>query len=183
VNSNYIGSTFIDGGMGYNNPSKLARDEVTEYHRTRQDIERPIAVLLSIGTGKTGGNCGENIGRSDHYNVRRRMMAHYRRFMRDSFNRWTDGREIEADMHRLAERDGFDYYRMDAAGLGKVKLDEWKKDEATLREIRESTNIYLDTGPVTESIQRLAEQLVQARKCRKRAWGPQKIEVCNFLHP
>jgi hypothetical protein len=72
---------------------------------------------------------------------------------------------------------------LDATGLGKVKLDEWKKDEAILREMRESTNIYLESGPVKENIQELAEQLVQARKCRKLAWDPQKIEVCNFLHP
>jgi len=170
--------------MGYNNPSKLARDEVTEYHRTRQGIERPIAVLLSIGTGEiAGGNCGGKNVRSDHYNGRRRMMAHYRRFIRDSLKRWTDVRGIETDMHGLAERDGFDYYRMDAAGLGKVKLDEWKKGDATLREMKGSTSEYLETAPVKEKIQRLAEQLVRARNFRKLAWDPQKIEVCNCLRP
>jgi len=164
-----VGNTFLDGGMGHNNPSKLAYDEVVELHQGKMDAF-PLRMLLNIGTGSQAGGTARPPSRR----------LRYVRLLTDSVRRWTDGREIPYDLQRLVgnEQQRFNYHRLDVhEGLQNIAMDEWKKNHATLQDIEAHTRTYLNSSEAQGTLVNAAKQLVEARVERERLWPREKIQV------
>jgi hypothetical protein len=162
TNSSFLraGTTFLDGGLGHNNPSKLAYDEVEEIHRGRV-AGFPIKVMVNIGTGRKATE-GTNIV--------------YRNGSRKT--------EVGHDYQNLSERERgcFDYYRLDVqSGLQDMDMDEWKKDGSTLVTIAQHTMTYLASTVVQSDLARAARQLVDARIARERLWTADKKTVITQI--
>jgi len=183
--ANLRGERFIDGGIGYNNPSWTAFSEVTEMHQQHRqnwrsahqiveqspttDLEKrsAVGVLVSIGTGKP--RPARLIGRAG--------LSRYVDYIRLTREMATDSERTHRSMvERIADIRDTHYYRFNVpTGLEDIKLDEWKtsKDPQgriipdTLRKIEVETNIYLQNPETRRKITECAKKLVELRRARK----------------
>jgi hypothetical protein len=133
---------------------------------------KSVALLLSIGTGDSTisrfeeGPLGKYWG---YVNAARRLAS-----------------ESKLPHHRvqgLTSLVGIPYFRFNVPvelGLGKMKLDEWKKPtkfnrckESTLEKIRRVTEQYCDQEDTQQQLKKVAEILVAHRKERTKSdlWG------------
>jgi len=181
--------TFIDGGMGHNNPSKLAYDEVLDLHSDKT-LDCPIQVLLNIGTGSRS-NIADRSGHSDiedgngtgrprwrfgSYVSETIRRWRYGRYISEAIRRLSDGSEVETDLNRLAFGK-FDYYRLDVkSGLHNIAMDEWKKDGLTLKTIQDYTRRYLQLEETQNALTNVAMKLVKARVERVGENNPRKAD-------
>jgi len=167
------GNTFLDGGLGHNNPSRLAFDEVVELHQGEVD-DCPIGVLLNIGTGRPPQKA-ENIAP-----IQNMRGFRYHRYLKDSEKSITAERETVHDLLRMAKskHHRFQYYHLEVDNeIGDMRMDEWKKDGSTLTRIRQCTNAYLSSTEVQNILNRVARQLVDARLETMHSWSAEKIKV------
>jgi len=105
--------TFLDGGMGHNNPVFEAVAEASHLTSSRQ----PVECLVSIGTG-TPGNKVIAVGQKALKKLAR--TAH----VQDAFLAVsTDAEKAHQDMAKTAKNSAFHYFRFNPPGGDRVKID------------------------------------------------------------
>ena len=105
--------TFVDGGLGYNNPTQALREEATHIWPSRD-----IGCIVSVGTGMVGDR---DIGRS--------LKPLFETLQAISTDTEKVAREVKEDLHHRY-RDQDVYFRFNIQhGLQDVSLEEWKEME------------------------------------------------------
>jgi hypothetical protein len=161
--------TFLDGGICFNNPSKLAYDEVTACHH---DItSTPIQLLLNIGTGILRTKPRQ----ATSHSRLRPLVAICTRLLHNhvfDVDQWADSRETRYDLNRLVREEGqMLYYCLHVQdGLPNLAMDEWKKDGSTLATIEAYTRSYIASRETQIMLNTVARLLVDARVVRERLW-------------
>lgn len=183
---------FQDGGTRANNPSYVAYVE----HCSLNGVERPPALLLSVGTGLKALN-------KDGFARERRGFLGLKMVFRKLRGKWANFRHMETmytdseDRHKIMEligRDGW-YKRLNVnQGLEDVSLGNWVKGEwtnpqtrqrkiipggKTLTTMEEATRTYLNRDTVSSPggrtehqlpkviVEQVAERLVRHRRLRE----------------
>jgi hypothetical protein len=155
----FDGRTFRDGAIGTNNPSHAALNEVYQMHRHAPKM------LLSLGTGLTDK---KKLKKSQKLAV----MKGWRNLQKTMVQIITDSEEI-ADSTEQACNDhrvSTDYRRWNAAGIGDIKLDEWKPSDTgaeTKKKIIDLTVKFLSQPSEHKALVKFAREVVNIR--RKRA--------------
>ena len=149
------GQTFLDGGIGSNNPSLAAYFEVLEESRrlnTLAGASREI-VIVSIGSGRSTFRSKPTSG----------PLSDYRNILRLAKFMLTNTQDVHYYLQAFAgSSESMSYFRFDAPTATPIKIDEWKskgKIEAYTRE-------YLDDAGVRDQIRRCAELIVKHRRKR-----------------
>lgn len=160
-------TTHLDGGFGNaNNPAMFAWWEVSQMSG---DIETPIALTISVGTGMSQpvSPFGD-----------RGFLGKWRAYLKFAAHIASDSQYTHRMMiahHRVPSRQGR-YHRFNVdEGLEDVKLGEWKTRQLypgteyiTLDRIERATYTYLRKPTVQQSLRRFAEILVDNRRARSR---------------
>jgi len=152
--------SFLDGGIGANNPSFIALREA----RRKMPNTNPY-IFVSIGTGRTDGQ--GNVEPIPHRGLRRleRLLDIFKNYALNS------ERIHMNEMSFAADVGGFDYYRFNVAtGMTDIELDNWKPSVGgrnTLQEIRRHTNHYLLNPDIIESLLNCAQRLLCLRELRR----------------
>jgi patatin-like phospholipase len=162
---------FGDGGFGTNNPVMEMFWEVT--HMNGSDAKtHGIKLLLSIGTGEFKVSRFAN-----------GPLAKYWAYFNAAKKLASDSSFAHDQMEGLKNHFDTPYYRFNVPekyGLGKVKLDEFKKPsrlkrrgESTLEMIARVTEEYCNEPDVKNNITEVASILVGERKVRSESdmWG------------
>jgi hypothetical protein len=171
-------STYLDGGMAYNNPAYYIYEELEALHG-----DKGPEFIISIGTGTS-----ENAKKPSHwYNP-----FHHSRDMFQTISKVlpdivTDSKKqhehLERSINRIQrERKKHDssdihprYFRFNVPSLGsEIALDEWKADrkksrpngDKTLRKIENATTTYLANEDIKRALQDCAIELVELRRRR-----------------
>lgn len=152
-------NTYVDGGLGCNNPVLVLVDEVEGVHGRRPEL------IVSIGTGTT---------RLSHSPGRYRLFKNIRNLVHTT----REMREIVTNSgeahHRLNTMRFPHYYRWNVPDLAGVELDEWlplgkgdeRNGEQTLQKMENATKNYLKND-IKAELETCAMMLVKLR--RKRA--------------
>lgn len=169
-------SSYIDGGMGCNNPAEVMSREVKSVHGREPEL------IISIGTGTKPSN-----GTGDRKPTRkkrvldngRNVLFTIKRRLPDIATQSEETHAILFDHLKSLQSTGGSkypmYFRFNVPDLGTVKLDEWLSTansaepdgKITLDKIEEMTLDYLEKPGVTKELETCAKELVQRR--RKRA--------------
>lgn len=173
------GKNFVDGGFGCNNPSVEAIFEVGQIyrqnsknkkqsqHKDDEEIENPIDLLLSIGSGTRQPRqfpIGKGLRRTSAW------LREVSRKISDTESTHALVQEMYKTMHTPSS-----YYRFNVGeGVGHVPLDEWKitgrigkeKTNKTLAYIEAETFKYLDQAEIQASVLSCAQKLVRLRRWR-----------------
>jgi hypothetical protein len=188
-------TTHIDGGFGSaNNPAMHAWREVCQMSG---NIENPIALTISIGTGMSQrvSPFGSN-----------RFLGKWGAFFRFTTHIASDSEQTHQNMFGIhdvpSRRERYHRFNVDQ-GLESVRLGEWETRQQsleteyiTINKIETATNTYLQKTEVQERLRHFAEILVDNRRARSEdrtkwdivATGLQyycKAEACNarnFCH-
>ncbi|KAF2143993.1 uncharacterized protein K452DRAFT_316774 [Aplosporella prunicola CBS 121167] len=154
---------FKDGGLGQNNPSHLAWDEVVQLH------EQTPALLLSIGTGKAAEPAPgaakawlprflERLGDNLHLIELLQKIATSTETTHETVRDILEGKAA--------------YFRLNVThGVGDMALDAWAPKQggsSTRAAILAHTKVYLRRADVDASLRRCARTLVAARRQRAR---------------
>ena len=157
---NIDGDRFIDGGVGINNPTREALNEIRE---SRQDgSAKPL--IISIGSGlrpqmkipRTSSSVSSSIL------TKRQALKSIA----------TDTEDVHEQMRHASEAEGFDYFRFNVdSGLEDLLLDSWKvkrihgeKVFKTIETITLETESYLQKVEVVEKLRRCAQILVNSHR-------------------
>jgi hypothetical protein len=177
----FEGSTFLDGGLGTNNPSFHGYVEVHSMHSekgprrvTEEDAaqRKPVvSVLISTGTGRRA-----MVSRFGNKGILRQLfgVVSYAQALA------TDGEETNDTTRKICEQSGTKYFRFNVNdGLENIGLDGWigprpphltypsiTKVEGLLAAIEATTMTYLATQEVQESIKECANVVMMARRFR-----------------
>ena len=151
---------FLDGGIGTNNPTLRAYDEVQSLYNKAPD---GIASIVSIGTGIT-----------------KRKKSRWR--ISNDLNTIVDVATDSEDAHARMKRElpAHIYHRFNVNDLGFMKLDSWKgpRGTDTREEMTKATQEYLSKQDVKESMRLCAERLVEIRRNRASNDPSQWEEYC-----
>jgi predicted acylesterase/phospholipase RssA len=162
---------FGDGGFGTNNPAWEVIWEVTQMTGKTSDLGN-IALMVSIGTGMSPlSKFGQGLlGKYYAYFRAAKKLAVDSENVHDRMMTVTGGKDGKVPYYRFNVRDG----------LGEMKLDEWKapkkwrrrKENLTLKCIREKTDDYLQLREVQDDLEKLAKILVENRRkrCKTAIW-------------
>ncbi|KAL8791757.1 MAG: hypothetical protein Q9195_005633 [Heterodermia aff. obscurata] len=157
---------FVDGGLGCNNPSLEACNEVSTMHHQHSDSKdtssaSPVSLFLSIGSGlKTSQK--QPTGFLKEY----RSMIYLLRSIA------TDTEDRESLVRSLSVNHHFPYFRFNVdKGVGELKIDEWKRpkkgrESETLTLIRAATREYLDREDTQHDLEDCAQLLIKLRRLR-----------------
>jgi hypothetical protein len=139
-------AVFEDGGFGEsNNPTDLGIQEIRRLGHT-------VGTVVSVGTARADALYGTGIlGRI-------KMMS----------DKATNPENVHARVEERADREDFDYFRLNAPGFLEVDLDEWKPKSGarTLEKIRRRFNEWLRDPQNDEDLQDCAKALVRQRRAR-----------------
>jgi hypothetical protein len=139
------GRQFIDGAIGFNNPSEELHGEVEYVYG-----ETANALILSIGTGLHGPPGSSGFGNTLG------LVATALRMV-------TDCQAIHEKIASRSQREKFDYYRFNVGnGMGNIKLGAYK----TIPRIKELTMDYLSQQGTLDDLRKAAESLVKNRRDR-----------------
>ena len=158
--------TFFDGGLGCNNPSLEAYNEVCNMHYQPPESKNissasPISLFLSIGSGLKSPR-----------KQPKGFMAEYRSLVDLLRSIATDTEDVESLVRSLSVNHHFPYFRFNVdKGVGELRLDEWKRpkkgrESETLRRIRAETRIYLDREDIQRDLADCAQRLISLRRLR-----------------
>ena len=174
--------TYIDGGMGCNNPAELMSQEVHALHG------RVPELILSIGTGTKPPAQHDS---SQQANARQHKVLNNARSVFGVLKRLPDIVTESEECHiRLQDKNSGlrqarshnssgpskypIYSRFNVPGLGTIKLDAWESTDGsetpdggkTLQELEAKTRTYLNTKAVRMSMEACAKELVLMRRER-----------------
>lgn len=176
--------TYIDGGMGCNNPADLMAQEVDAIHG------RVPELIISVGTGTKPPM---QHGSPQQFNTREHKFLNNARSVFGVLKKLPDIVTASEDCHvglqkhvtklrqersrNLPNSSKYPMYsRFNVTGLGTIKLDAWESTDGseepdgakTLRELEAKTRAYLNTGTVRKSMEACAKELVLMRRERAR---------------
>ena len=155
-----------DAGMGLNNPTKLARNEIESLHgRGSTDV------IVSVGTAK-----GTKPKKPTFFSIKAK------RDIGKGVDELTNAEGVHKNMTEThSETQGskqhFEYHRFNNPGGLVTEFDEWqprksKRGEAsgskTIEAIRHDVNAYLNNKVVRTDIENCAAKLVERRQRRSR---------------
>lgn len=174
---NGTSGTYIDGGMGCNNPADLMRQEVEGIHGRSPEL------ILSIGTGK---KAPQQVNTRQHrfFNNARSVFHTVKKLpdiVTESEECHTRLQTYVKGLRRERSRDSSIpsnypmYHRFNVPGLGTIELDAWESTDGsknpdggkTLQELKAQTRTYLNSPEVKKRMEACAKELVLTR--RKRA--------------
>jgi hypothetical protein len=145
-----IRSTYVDSGVGYNNPSEQAIDEASSMWKGR-----PIGLLLSIGTGTAPP---QNFKQSV-FKFRTDVSA--AKFISNII---TEAGNIEDRvLKRSFIQNEVNYFRFNADNLGQIGLDEWKEDVL----LNSETKRYMRGIVVSDRKEKCVQRLLQLIRSRE----------------
>ncbi|KAI9766129.1 MAG: hypothetical protein M1839_005024 [Geoglossum umbratile] len=163
----FSGKKFLDGGLGANNPGKIALKEVKYLHG------RGPAWLLSIGTGvpPRKPQHPRAVNASEPRNLeskhRKQCIKKWRELVRIGKEFMVDAEGIADDLLFFSQGEGTQVVRFNAEDVGAIALDEWQPSnggQTTLEKIREHTKNYLRDRQ--DKLTNLARELVDTRTAR-----------------
>jgi len=138
------GRKFVDGAIGFNNPTEELHDEVEYLYG-----EKASSLVLSIGTGTGPPHSSKFKG---GFGV-----------VKDALGEMTDCEKIHQNMDRRSQRENFEYQRFNVKNdMGKIKIGAYKE----LPTIKEKTERYLQESNVDERLRTVARILVANRRNR-----------------
>jgi len=138
--------TFLDGGLGHNNPVLEALHECSELTSST----RPIACLVSIGTGVASNKALALSG--SIFNTIAALLSNASAMV----SMLTDTEQAHRHVEKMAKKQRIKYFRFNPPGAERIKLDQHKKIEK-LKEIAED---YLSEQKTQEKVKRCADILV-----------------------
>jgi hypothetical protein len=169
--------TYIDGGMGCNNPAELMSQEVSAIHGRAPEL------ILSIGTGTKPPH--------QHVKAKKHILLDNARSVVHVFKRLPDiateseicHASLQGTIRSLraarspppANPSKYPmYFRLNVPGLGTVKLDAWESSDngkepdgkKTLEDLEAKTKAYLNTEAVKKNMEACAKELVLTRRER-----------------
>jgi predicted acylesterase/phospholipase RssA len=164
---------FCDGGVGVNNPTKKALEEMRSLHKAN------LEVVASFGTGKWEPPSMFRAGNASRLHLGP-AITHVNRLLKNAKGALTECEKTHEFVQSLANdlRDTvkeFKYFRFNVdEDLGKVKMNEWedRRDDgdkgkcSTLEYIRKCTEKELSKPQVQERLRELATLLVAQRRKR-----------------
>jgi hypothetical protein len=169
-------STYLDGGMGCNNPAELMSHEIKGVHGREPDL------ILSIGTGtkpRAENESGEQRKTRKHKLLdNARSVLHAAKRLPDLA---TESEKfhlrLKSNLNSLRTRGNSKYpmyFRFNVPDLGTMELDAWKSSEHskkpdgqhTLRELQNQTLRYLNDESVVKGLEACAKELVRIRRER-----------------
>ncbi|GME30456.1 uncharacterized protein K452DRAFT_316774 [Neofusicoccum parvum] len=166
---------FKDGGLGNNNPTKMAWDEMQQLHG------RAPRVLLSVGTGSAGSGGAEDQRARGHKGPLKNLLGNLDLLEllsniateTEKVHEWIEEMAAGLSSNASSEAGKTKYYRANVErGVGdKVALDEWvpKEDGSkTKAKIEKATRAYLEKRDVHEMLLGCARELVWVRRRRAR---------------
>jgi hypothetical protein len=178
------GNDFMDGGIGFNNPSQVISSEIQAIHG------KEPCLVLSIGTGTKIDNSGSprrGNERLRECNVKKRkwLFKHARnmftlaaRVLPECVANTDEPHKNLEVKAQEAKRTGqkFKYFRLDVRDLASlVALDEWIPETGddsldkmeTLRYLEQKTNAFFDNdADAAAKLQECAKELVRVRRLR-----------------
>lgn len=149
------GHTYIDGGVGFNNPSEIALKQVTELYGPAAHVH----TFISLGTGRrptnpyrrsrkrSAGGPGARLGIMGMLDILR-AFAHIS----------TDSQAVHERMSERFAQTGA-YFRFNPPGLEDVALDDWTAVDAAIDKCEK----YLALPETQGRIAEVAARLLKAR--------------------
>lgn len=166
---------YTDGGLGCNNPAKVAFTDIRQVHGMR-----PPKLVLSIGTGAKSP-CGaapmtkmqkfkQNVKRPWTHQLD--LMKAFRSSIELATNSERTHRELAAlidDIRRNPLTATLHYFRFNVPGIVDMDLDEWlprSNGSETKARLRSATEDYLQDARVWKELVECAIRLVEYRRER-----------------
>ena len=138
----YNGHSYIDGGIGFNNPSEIAMKELTGLYGPGAFAH----TFISLGTGNKTSKAFER---------RRNGLSGLVPLLRTFVSIATASEDVHERMEeRLGGRRG--YYRFDPPGLEDIALDDWRSMDTVISLSRK----YLSARETKSRMKELAARLV-----------------------
>lgn len=172
-------NTYIDGGMGCNNPALVLVDEVKGVHGRRPEL------VISVGTGTDPkddtppqSDTASSVQQAQPVTAKERHKHRIFNNMRKLKNIGLQLPAIATDSratHLALKQISFPKYsRFNVPGLAEMKLDEWQPSgqgdelngEETLQKMRDETRAYLEKAEIKSDLERCAKALVCLRRRR-----------------
>lgn len=180
----------VDGGLGCNNPAKVAFQDIKQIH----GMQPPILVL-SIGTGAPPGTQAPKPKRKMG-----KTFAHLKDLFvafRSSITLATDSEKIHGELESLIDITRNDprtpvlhYYRFNVPGILEIDLDEWSKPggEKTKEVLKTATEKYLAHEDVQLQLEDCAKNLVNIRRSRSETerweqFATETVYNCTHKNP
>lgn len=146
-----IKEQFIDAGIGCNNPA----DEVLNESRLIFGDDRPLGVLISLGTGE---KLNPSLARSS---VIQNMFP--TKLAKVLAKIATDSEKVADEISRRLQHIPNHYFRFNTRhGMGEITLDEWKR----MDEVQALTRSYLHESKVSDLVN---EAVIQIRTSTKKS--------------
>jgi hypothetical protein len=177
--------TFIDGGVGCNNPSERIYSEIRAVHGKGPDL------ILSIGTGIRKEDSEPSQGTDDapdtpttnsngkhkYFDNARSLFSTARKLAHIVADSEETHGKLQSDCHSSSIKgDGYPmYFRFNVPGIASdVELDQWvaskgvkfPNGEETLQYLDRETRTYLERDDVAKRLQECAIELVRVRRER-----------------
>lgn len=175
----FDGRKFFDGGLGANNPAKIALKEVYQMHA------RPPNLLLSIGTGEKPPKAPKSKrqrAREEIDGFKQADTGKRKRFIRKwielfgllkDFTSNKDSGDVTfmADVMKMEcfKRFEIPFGGTDDIRLGEIPLDEWQPPSTgadTIKKIQDYTDKHLKQSETKQHINEIAKSLVELRRRR-----------------
>jgi hypothetical protein len=181
---------YVDGGLGFNNPAKIAYKDVSDRHGLLPKI------VISIGTGEKArrpvmpmrDRLGDIMGSPDDRRQRVKQLVEL--MFIHSKNWLTDVDEVVDDMDFMAKKFDFNFTRLSVPNtvllegrcLGEIPLDDWRPKaggRTTLERLETLTNRYLTQAETRRILEETARELVLLRRQRARTerWETYAMDV------
>ena len=148
------GHTYIDGGVGFNNPSEIALKQLTELYGPNAHVH----TFISLGTGKREKNPYRRKKRSSPGSGARLGISGLLDVMRAFSHISTDSQAVHERMGERFAQTGA-YYRFNPPGLEDIALDDWTAVDAAVEKCEE----YLALPETQARIEEVAVRLMSAR--------------------
>ncbi|KAK0502448.1 acyl transferase/acyl hydrolase/lysophospholipase [Armillaria luteobubalina] len=147
-----ISSSYIDAGLGHNNPSKEVRDEAMQLFGS----DCPVGVFLSIGTDHPGPN-----GFQQPKGMKKFLSVE---LMKTVTKVSADCETVYFDFARQYNSSPGTYFRLNVThGTGDLAVDDWQRET----DILAHTNAYLRDPEISTKIEGVIESLCSSSSLRK----------------
>jgi hypothetical protein len=167
-----IKEQFLDAAVGCNNPAQ----EVLDESRLVFGDNRPLGVLISIGTGQ---KTTPSLAVSTRFQkILPSKLNEFANIMRVLAKIVTDSERVADEITRRFENFPGIYFRFNATrGAGEITLEEWKR----MGEVQALTHSYLQEPSVSNLID-TAVKRIQMSMGRSVATPVTLASVCTYFH-